>query len=249
MTDPGCNKTWACSSLLFCRRLQTVMPEPRDQWRHFALLLSILFLFVIAPVIAIFPDGAMIMNIVAAIVLMAATYALVGRKRLFAAALALCAISIVATWLLLITKTRWAAIFSHSCVVVLISYFCVTILNYVLRGSRITLDKIFAAVCVYLLIGYAWTFAYALVEELQPGAFVALSPISPDEYVTRVLEMRYFSFMTLTTVGYGDLVPRSATARTLASLEAITGQIYLMVLVARLVGLHIVHAHSGQKND
>ena len=55
--------------------------------------------------------------------------------------------------------------------------------------------------------------------------------------------------MTLSTVGYGHLVPRSATARTLAFLEAITGQIYLMVLVAGLVGLHIVHAHIGRKDD
>ncbi len=224
-------------------------PKPRDQWRHFALLVSILFLFVVTPVIAIFRHGVLIMNIVATVVLVTATYALVERKRLFAAALGLCGISIVAAWLLLITEQRWAAIFSDSCVVVLILYFCVTILNYVLRGAEITLDKIFAAVCVYLLIGYAWTFAYALVDGLQPGSFFALSPVSPDNYVARVLEMRYFSFMTLTTVGYGDLVPRSATARTLASLEAITGQIYLMVLVARLVGLHIVHAHIGRKDD
>ncbi len=63
------------------------------------------------------------------------------------------------------------------------------------------------------------------------------------------MALRYFSFMTLTTVGYGDIVPRGATARTLASLEAVTGQIYLMVLVARLVGLHIVHAHSGRKEE
>jgi voltage-gated potassium channel Kch len=70
------------------------------------------------------------------------------------------------------------------------------------------------------------------------------------KYIIRVLELRYFSFMTLTTVGYGDIVPHSTAARTLAGLEAVTGQIYLTVLVARLVGLHIVHAQiAGLRED
>ena len=58
------------------------------------------------------------------------------------------------------------------------------------------------------------------------------------------MQLRYFSFATLTTLGFGDILPRSPAARTLATLEAVTGQIYLTVLIARLVGLHIVHASS-----
>ncbi len=223
------------------------MAKPREQWRYLALLVSILSLFVLTPVAAMFRHGVLIMDILAVVVLVVASYALSERKQLFLAALGLCGLAVIATALLLLTQERWAAVFSHSCVVLLILYLCVTILIYVLGGARITLDKIFAAVCVYLLLGYAWTFAYALVDELQPGSFLVQNPISPNAYVGRVLEMRYFSFMTLTTVGYGDIVPRSATARTLATLEAVTGQLYLMVLVARLVGLHIVHAHSRRK--
>ena len=115
------------------------------------------------------------------------------------------------------------------------------ILGYVLRSGRVTIDRIFAAVCVYMLIGFAWTFAYALLEEIAPGSFAALPEIGRNDDVARVLRLRYFSFMTLTTVGYGDILPRSSAARTMAVLEAVMGQIYLMVLVARLVGLHIVH--------
>jgi hypothetical protein len=150
--------------------------------------------------------------------------------------------------LLLFTQQWWAAVLSHACVVVLIAFFSISILDYVLRGGRITVDRIFAAVCVYLLIGYAWTFGYALVETVEPGSFRATaqagSAIELGNYVSQVLEMRYFSFVTLTTVGYGDIAPVSSAARTLAALEAITGQIYLTVLVARLVGLHIVHSNA-----
>ena len=60
------------------------------------------------------------------------------------------------------------------------------------------------------------------------------------------MQMRYFSFITLTTLGFGDVVPRSSAARTMAALEGVVGQIYLTVLVARLVGLHIVHATAGE---
>jgi voltage-gated potassium channel Kch len=63
------------------------------------------------------------------------------------------------------------------------------------------------------------------------------------------MQFRYFSFMTLTTVGYGDVLPRSDAARTLAALEAVMGQIYLTVLVARLVGLHIVHSHGSDSRE
>ena len=225
------------------------MPKPDTKWRHLALLISILFLFVITPVVALFRHGVLVLNAVAAFVLVAGSYALFERKRLFVIAILLSGISILTTGLLLITQQTWTAILSHSCVIVLTIYLSIAILSYVLHGTRITMDKIFAAICVYMLIGYAWTFAYALVDELRPGSFVTSSIDMPTDYVTRVLQMRYFSFMTLTTVGYGDIVPHSDAARTLAALEAVTGQIFLTVLIARLVGLHIVHAYGSNSRE
>ena len=225
------------------------MVKAKEQWRHLALLISILFLFVISPAVSVFRHGALILNVIAAIVLIAGSYAVSERKHFVAIALVLSGISIVTTWLLLIIQRPWIAVLSHGCLILLVAFFSITILGYVLRGGRVTTDRIFAAVCVYLLIGYAWTFAYVLVEELQPASFVALSHAAPNDYVSRVLQMRYFSFITLTTVGYGDIVPHSSWARTLAVLEAITGQIYLTVLVARLVGLHIVHAQTDSARE
>jgi voltage-gated potassium channel Kch len=131
----------------------------------------------------------------------------------------------------------------------LLGLFSVSILANVLRAGKITADKIYGAICVYLLVGYAWAFAYAIIEELQPGSFSGPVTTDPVDYITRVTQMRYFSFITLTTVGYGDIVPQSPVARTFATLEAVIGQIYLAVLVARLVGLHIVHANSTQSSQ
>ncbi|MGH8094163.1 MAG: hypothetical protein ACREIF_11945 [Chthoniobacterales bacterium] len=119
------------------------MAPPRAS--HFLLVL-----FVVTPIVAIFHPGVLIMNVIAA-VLVTAAYGLTERRRLFAGAVVLSGISIVATWLLLIAQQTWAAALSHSLVIVLIIYFPITILGDVLRGARITVGKIFAAVCVYLL--------------------------------------------------------------------------------------------------
>jgi voltage-gated potassium channel Kch len=200
--------------------------------RHLALLISII----------------LVLNIIGVTVLVAGSYALSERRHLVITAIVLSAVSVIATSLLLTLGGHWAVLVSHASIVVLIAFFAITILGYVLRSGRVTIERIFAAICVYMLIGSAWAFAYALLEEIAPGSFAALPEAGRNEYVARVQQLRYFSFMTLTTVGYGDVVPRSPAARTMAVLEAVMGQIYLAMLVARLVGLHIVHA-TGLRSD
>jgi hypothetical protein len=95
-----------------------------------------------------------------------------------------------------------------------------------------------------MLMGYGGTFVYSILLELEPQSFVATSEVARNDYIDRLLQLRYFSFTTLTTVGYGDIVPRSPAARTMAVLEAVMGQFYLVALVGRLVGLHIVHGSN-----
>jgi Ion channel len=92
-----------------------------------------------------------------------------------------------------------------------------------------------------MLLGYGWTFVYSLLLELQPQSFAATSEVARNDYVGRILQLRFFSVVTLTAVGYGDIVPRSPVARTMTIVEAVMGQFYLVALIGRLVGLHIVH--------
>jgi len=215
-------------------------------WRHLVLLISILLVFTVSPAVATLRNGIFFLNLVAATVIIAGVYALSARKRLFAVAIALSAISIITSAFLLLFKEQWALIASHTSDVALAVFFATTILGYVLGTGKVTADRIFAAICVYLLIGYAWTFAYCLLEEIKPGSLAMPIQIDRGDYVARVLQMRYYSFITLATVGYGDIVPRSSAAQTLAVLEAVIGQMYMAVLVARLVGLHIVHASASE---
>jgi hypothetical protein len=119
----------------------------------------------------------------------------------------------------------------------------VTILFDLFRSKRVTGDTLAGAVCVYLLIGLIWSYLYLLIEIAVPGSFTFTQGdarlqlwVSKEFY-----SFFYFSLVTMTTVGYGDLSPVSTGARTLATMEGILGQVYLTILVARLVGMHLLH--------
>ena len=146
------------------------MATAEYRWRHLALLISILLLFVSAPFVVSLHDGILIMNVISVSVLVAGSYALSERKYLFAIAVVLSAITIVGTGLVLAFQQTWALVVSSSSIIVLVAFFCVTILSYVLGSGQVTSDKIFAAVCVYMLLGYGWIFVYSILLELQPGS-------------------------------------------------------------------------------
>ncbi len=102
------------------------------------------------------------------------------------------------------------------------------------RHESVTAATISGAISVYLFLGIGWALAFETVLLLDPDAFRGLDLVSAGELST---ELFYFSFTTITTIGYGDLVPLSEAARSLAVTEGIVGQLYLVVLVARFVGL------------
>jgi hypothetical protein len=110
--------------------------------------------------------------------------------------------------------------------------FLFVLLGQTLRDGPVTFHRIQGAVAAYLLLGVIWAHAFALVEALRPGAFSG--PVNPADGPRSFF---YFSFVTLTTVGYGDILPVHPTARSLAVLEAVVGPLYLAILIARLVSL------------
>jgi len=99
---------------------------------------------------------------------------------------------------------------------------------------KVSTDTIIGGICVYILLGFLWALFYYLIYCFDKGAFsLQAQGANPNLF--------YFSFITLTTTGYGDIFPLDKVAMVLASLEAVVGQIYLAVLIARLVGLHVIN--------
>jgi voltage-gated potassium channel len=212
--------------------------------RHLALLISLLLLFLISPFVAAARYGTLVINTAGVIVLLSGIYAMSEQRRLFVVALIGSVAAAATNLLMIVFQNQGIAIAWHGLTLLLIGLFSVGILKDVLRRGQISADKIYGAICVYLLIGFAWAFGYGIIELLNPGSFSGLAEIDANDHVGRIMPLQYFSFATLTTLGFGDILPRAPVARTLATLEAVTGQIYLTVLIARLVGLHIVHANS-----
>lgn len=119
----------------------------------------------------------------------------------------------------------------------------------VLRSRRVTMNTVFGACAVYILMAFTWASVFGLVEGLQPGSFdlTSVTANGPPRLLRIEAELNYFSMITLTTVGYGDVSPVSSQARSLAALEGILGQLYLAIIIARLVGLEL--AHRGGEPD
>lgn len=111
-----------------------------------------------------------------------------------------------------------------------------TLFTYVARSEEVTHDQIYGGISVYLLLGLTWFAIYNLLEILTPGSFRGLSEVDGPFPIPS--ELLYYSFITLTTVGYGDITPVNSYARSLAILEAISGVLFVATFVARLVSMY-----------
>lgn len=117
----------------------------------------------------------------------------------------------------------------------------VTVMRHLVT-HEVTADNVAGAMCAYLFIGLGIGMAFTIIESLEAHSFIASSGDLPAELAdpaSRPLALTYFSFVTLTTAGYGDIVPATPLTRILSALEAVLGQFYLAVLVAGLVGIRV----------
>ena len=127
----------------------------------------------------------------------------------------------------------------------------VLIIEYILlfqifrRTGPITAVSIQAAVAIYLLFGMMWANAYLMAIQLDPHSFQSAVRLSSSS----VSEWYYYSYVTLTTLGYGEIIPVSRVARALAVGEALTGQLYLAVLIARLIGMEIISSQERKSRN
>ncbi len=136
-------------------------------------------------------------------------------------------------------------VLQHASMLALIGFMLVAIthtMKQVAIGSDISANRLVGAVCVYLLLGVIWAMAYTIIEMVSPGSFAGFSPMDDLGWDS---EWLYFSFVTMTTLGYGDILPVSATARGFAYMQAVVGQFYIAVLVAGLVGAYVSNRNKN----
>jgi Ion channel len=198
------------------------------------LFFTLLSLISVAPLIEPLSRASLLRNSIA-VLLIVAIVATVGRTVLsffFALILAIPALS-----------ARWVAadrmespLFGLSLYLdaALYAVAIAFLLRYVFDQEVITADRLWGAASAYLLIGVFWAIVYAIIDHVSPGSFEARGETVP----LHLIDLFYFSFSTLTTTGFGDIVPVTRLGRTAATLEAVAGNLFQAILIARLVGIY-----------
>jgi len=116
----------------------------------------------------------------------------------------------------------------------------------VIRSKEIGREAVYGIVCVYLLIGVTFGTLYDFLETVRPGSFEMTVPLAAGGGIG-FRNMLFFSFMTLTTIGYGDIIPVTFQAQSLATIEGVVGVLYVAVLIARIVGIYSYHQKAAGK--
>lgn len=249
-------RSGAVSPMSYSLRLRT-MPPSRSTRRRLGkvlaaesglrVLLISLFLvqFVIFPFVPLAGPGRILVTAGLSAILISGSFSLGGRPLVRVIAAGLATVALALLWLHHLVP-RDAVLFSaYAASIGFLGLTTAGVLARVLRAERVTSRQIEGAVAAYLMIGLLWGFAYTLLELSYPGSFNFSTEAAGADPVESRRELAYFSFVTLTTLGYGDVTPRSPSARTLATLEALVGQLYLVILIARLVSLRANGEEAG----
>jgi hypothetical protein len=197
--------------------------------RFFPLLVILVLYLAAYPYLWDLTWGPKILDLILIIILLSGVFSMRDNRTVFYVGVAL-GTPAVLTWFvkLLSRETPVLDFFTLVTIVPFFAYAAVTTLYRILKARTVTRDEIFGAAALYLLMGVTWSVAYAVLEYLHPGNF-SFKPNGFPDFI-------YFSFVTMTTLGYGDMLPVSNAARSLALLESATGVLYMASLIARLVG-------------
>ena len=200
--------------------------------RFFYLLIALLLYFGLVPLLGLGDKLRLLMNIFFTAAMLAGIYAVSQKKIRFLTAVIIATPMIGLNWISQFVQSTALTLAGNFFTILFLGFFIVILLLTVFEAHEITTDVIYAAIAGYLIIGLMWAFVFEILENFFPGSFNMSQDFTTQTYT-------YFSFVTLTTLGYGDIAPLTVQARSFAFIEAVIGHFYLTVLIARLVGIHI----------
>jgi len=210
--------------------------------RNAALLVFLLVMIVVSP--AVMEDlSGLVFELIFDAILIAGVYS-VGPSKHRWPFLVLTVVALATRWGQHLSGIAALDVGALFITVLWLFYAIALIVAHLFRRRDVSVDTILSSVVVYLLIAVAFTLTFEIIELQNPGSFSGL----PDTAATNRRDlggaMMYFSLVCISTMGYGDIAPLSDIARPIAVLEGVTGQLYLAVMIARLVGLHIAGARD-----
>ena len=201
------------------------------------LLVSLIGLFLFTPFVVDLPRGGLIEATLLTLVMVSSVLAVGGRRRTLITALVLVAPALAGKWLNHLEPGLLPSYFFPASTVLFFGFIVAQLLQFIIRAGHVDTNVLCAGVAGFLMLGLLWVPVYLLVAETVPGSFV----VSDATDITHTLDgfdAFYLSFVTLCTVGYGDVRPVTHIARMVAVLEAIAGLFYMALLIARLVSVY-----------
>lgn len=226
-----------------------------ERWRFGFLLLVILWALVVEPILFGPRAANWIFDIGYSALLVSALYAVTRRKRGRIWMTVLVAFALSATWIYRLMPPEWydaAVVFHHLLGAGFLFLMVLVTLKGLFTAEEISFDLLLGTLAGFLMLGTAWAMIFSLVHHISPESFDFSGTL--NEFVgatsSRFSVFVYYSFITLTTLGYGDISPVSQTARTLSWMEAAVGQFYIATLVAGIVGIMVsgrAHERTGRQ--
>ena len=232
--------------------------------RHSALLAALVVAFAVRPLVGDTAADAAAFSIAAVLLLLVALYninvdelvgergrLLIQARRRLRLGWVLAAAAVLERVFVIFVHTRMFYLVGSICWLLFLLFVTLSQLRSVLKQREVTGETISMAVSIYLLLGITWVFLYAIIFHLNPDSFGGLA-LAKSGYPVAVRHLfpvlGYFSLTTLSTIGFGDITPLTLQARYAAVAEGITGQFYMAILVARLVGLQMSHS-AGRAHE
>ena len=218
-------------------------PAPSRFWaddRGLSIFLAAMVAIIVVPALGpVGLPGRLLGDALVSLMLVSGAAAVADRPRAVLIVSVIMVAALLVRWASWLFPTADLAVWREISTLVTLVALCCVVLALVLRRGPITTRRIEGAIAVYLLLGFSWAQAYELVALWHPGAFTGAVDGGGS------LPWTYYSFVTLTTMGYGDIMPVHPLARAGAVLEALTGQLYLTIMLARLVSLELQSRRDG----
>jgi len=208
----------------------------RDKYR--ILLATLLAMIFIQPLVVEQVFAYWLFYIFLTLSLFASVYAVRGERRHLVIAMGLMVPIVILVWLDIPTKNDWYNIISNSSPILLFSYIAYLIFIDLVQARKIGVDMIAGGISIYLLISLTFAFLYIMIFNLNPDSFAISELLYTRKLGFEENVFIYFSIVTLTTLGYGDITPVSTLARITVQFEVLLAQLYLAIFIARLVSMH-----------
>jgi voltage-gated potassium channel len=229
----------------------TAVPARRFGAFHFStaqFLGALVLLFLGSPLVMQFRNGDLLEAVLFTVVVLSGVLAAGGRRVTLIVAAVLVAPAVVGKWINHFRPDLCPTSFFQGALLVFFIFLVVHLLRFIFRAPRVNSEVLCAAVSAYMLLGLLWMSAYLLVARIVPNSFAFTTGPAANQTMEGLTAF-YFSFVTLCTVGFGDIAPVSSVARMLAVMEAMTGTFYMTLLIARLVAVYSSSGPAAGESD